>query len=244
MEQRYTVTQTAEILGVRASVLRYWEEELELRICRNEQGHRYYTGNDITLLANIKELKKRGLALRAIKELVPRISRTAPGTTASKVKLLEDEQPEREKILEFQKIMERLIAQEIHMKKERSKGIAIDGLPIKNSNELMGISNIIFFSPEDLGIIKDGPEKRRRFMDMELCQLNKAYLFYLKQYKKVLKQRNAHLKQTKSRQHLREALDVWDIQLVDYGRKIIQIREEFINELQEIMSIQILGWLL
>lgn len=91
---------------------------LELRICRNEQGHRYYTGNDITLLANIKELKKRGLALRAIKELVPRISRTAPGTTASKVKLLEDEQPEREKILEFQKIMERLIAQELHMKKE------------------------------------------------------------------------------------------------------------------------------
>ena len=76
MEQRYTVTQAADILGVRASVLRYWEEELELRIGRNEQGHRYYTGNDITLLANIKELKKRGLALRAIKELIPRISRT------------------------------------------------------------------------------------------------------------------------------------------------------------------------
>lgn len=118
MEQRYTVTRAAEILGVRASVLRYWEEELDLHINRNEQGHRYYTGYDITLLANIKELKKRGLALRAIKELIPRISRTAPGTTASKVKLLEDEQPEREKILEFQKIMERLIAQELHMKKE------------------------------------------------------------------------------------------------------------------------------
>lgn len=125
MEQRYTVTQTAEILGVRASVLRYWEEELELRICRNEQGHRYYTGNDITLLANIKELKKRGLALRAIKELVPRISRTAPGTTASKVKLLEDEQPEREKILEFQKIMERLIVQELHMKKREKTSAGI-----------------------------------------------------------------------------------------------------------------------
>lgn len=118
MEQRYTVRQAADILGVRASVLRYWEEELELRICRNEQGHRYYTGNDITLLANIKELKKRGLALRAIKELIPRISRTAPGSTESKVKLLEDEQPEREKLLEFQKILERLITQELHMKKE------------------------------------------------------------------------------------------------------------------------------
>ena len=101
MEQRYTVTQTAEILGVRASVLRYWEEELELRICRNEQGHRYYTGNDITLLANIKELKKRGLALRAIKELVPRISRTAPGTTASKVKLLKMNSLRGKKYLNF-----------------------------------------------------------------------------------------------------------------------------------------------
>ena len=118
MEQRYTVTQAADILGVRASVLRYWEEELELRIGRNEQGHRYYTGNDITLLANIKELKKRGLALRAIKELIPRISRTAPGSTESKVRLLEDEEPEREKLLEFQKILERLITQELHMKKE------------------------------------------------------------------------------------------------------------------------------
>ena len=118
MEQKYTVTQAAEILGVRTSVLRYWEEELQLRISRNAQGHRYYTGYDITLLANIKELKKRGLALRAIKELIPRISRTAPGSTESKVKLLEDEQPEREKLLEFQKILERLITQELHMKKE------------------------------------------------------------------------------------------------------------------------------
>lgn len=117
-KQRVYCDSDAEILGVRASVLRYWEEELELRICRNEQGHRYYTGNDITLLANIKELKKRGLALRAIKELVPRISRTAPGTTASKVKLLEDEQPEREKILEFQKIMERLICSGATYEKE------------------------------------------------------------------------------------------------------------------------------
>ena len=56
MEQRYSVTQAAQILGVRASVLRYWEDELNLRISRNEQGHRYYTGYDITLLANIKEL--------------------------------------------------------------------------------------------------------------------------------------------------------------------------------------------
>ena len=142
MEQKYTVTQAAEILGVRTSVLRYWEEELQLRISRNAQGHRYYTGYDITLLANIKELKKRGLQLKAIKELVPQIARNAPGMSQSKVRLLEDtsvqmytdqekdqdtEQEERQrckelppasedsgKILEFQQILERLIQQELH----------------------------------------------------------------------------------------------------------------------------------
>lgn len=124
MEQRYSVTQAAQILGVRASVLRYWEDELNLRISRNEQGHRYYTGYDITLLANIKELKKRGLALRAIREVIPKISQTPPGSTEHKVKLLNDEEEEKiqedknGKILEFQKILERLITQELQMKKE------------------------------------------------------------------------------------------------------------------------------
>ena len=111
MEQKYTVTQAAEILGVRTSVLRYWEEELQLRISRNAQGHRYYTGYDITLLANIKELKKRGLALRAIKELLPKIACTEPGDGNSKVKLLETSKERDNRILEFQKIMERLINQ-------------------------------------------------------------------------------------------------------------------------------------
>ena len=118
MEQKYTVTQAAEILGVRTSVLRYWEEELQLRISRNAQGHRYYTGYDITLLANIKELKKRGLALRAIKELLPKIACIEPGDGNSKVKLLETSQETDNRILEFQKIMERLIDQELRMKKE------------------------------------------------------------------------------------------------------------------------------
>ena len=118
MEQKYTVTQAAEILGVRTSVLRYWEEELQLRISRNAQGHRYYTGYDITLLANIKELKKRGLALRAIKELLPKIACIEPGDGNSKVKLLETSQETDNRILEFQKIMERLINQELRMKRE------------------------------------------------------------------------------------------------------------------------------
>ena len=125
---------------------------------------------------------------------------------------------------------------EIHMRKGRTKGIAIDGLPIGSSKELMGLCNIIFFSPEDLGIIKDGPEQRRRFMDMELCQINKAYLYYLTQYKKILKQRNALLKQIKQKQDLKETLEIWDNQLVENGSKLIEIREQFVEEVADIMK--------
>ena len=125
---------------------------------------------------------------------------------------------------------------EVHMKRGSSKGIAIDGIPIRSSNELLGLSNIVFFSPEDLSIIKDGPEERRRFIDMELCQLNKSYLFYLTQYKKILKQRNALLKQIKEKPELKETLEIWNSQLVGNGKKIIRLREEFIEKLNRIMK--------
>lgn len=125
---------------------------------------------------------------------------------------------------------------EIHMKRGNSKGIAIDGLPIKSSNELLGLSNIIFFSPEDLSIIKDGPEERRRFIDMEMCQLNKGYLFYLTKYKKILKQRNTLLKQIQENHNLKETLEIWNMQLVENGKKIIELREAFVDSLYEIMK--------
>ena len=60
---------------VKSYVLRYWEDELDLHIGRNELGHRYYTGEDIQLFLNIKELKNRGLQLRAIHDLLPKIAR-------------------------------------------------------------------------------------------------------------------------------------------------------------------------
>lgn len=130
----------------------------------------------------------------------------------------------------------RVVKVEIHMRRGGAKGIAIDGLPIKSSSELLGLSNIVFFSPEDLGIIKNGPEERRRFVDMELCQLNKSYLFYLTQYKKILKQRNALLKQIKEKRNLASNLEIWNSQLVTNGRKLIQMRGEFISNLNQIME--------
>ena len=79
---------------------------------------------------------------------------------------------------------------DIHLKKNRSKGIAINKVPIKKASELFGILNMVFFSPEDLNIIKNGPSERRRFLDAEICQLDKIYLSDLTRYNKILMQRN------------------------------------------------------
>ena len=114
METRYTVRQAADMTGVKAYVLRYWEDELGLRIQRNEMGHRYYTRYDIQLFMNIKELKNRGLQLRAIKDILPKIAQTAPGSTESKIKLLDGtcQVQEEDKICESQ--VEEIQAEDPH----------------------------------------------------------------------------------------------------------------------------------
>lgn len=125
---------------------------------------------------------------------------------------------------------------DMHLKKNKTKGIAINGIPIKKASELFGIINIVFFSPEDLNIIKEGPAARRRFVDMELCQIDKIYLSDITAYNKILMQRNKLLKDYSFREDIKDTLDVWDMQLVNYGRRIIQRREEFIEELNSIIG--------
>lgn len=124
---------------------------------------------------------------------------------------------------------------DIHLKRHKSKGIAVDGLVIKKSSELMGILPVIFFSPEDLSIIKNGPGERRRFLDMELCQTDKIYYYHLSRYNKVLHQRNQLLKQAGLNEELKETLEIWDVQLCEHGSEIIKIRKKFIEELNEII---------
>ena len=77
---------------------------------------------------------------------------------------------------------------DMHLKKSRSKGIAIQGQRIRKASQLIGLLHIVFFSPEDLGIVKEGPAGRRRFMDMELCQLDASYLYDLNNYNKVIEE--------------------------------------------------------
>ena len=124
---------------------------------------------------------------------------------------------------------------DMHLRKSKSKGIAINGQKIKKAAELLGLLNIVFFSPEDLSIIKNGPAERRRFVDMELCQLDSFYLYNLNNYNKIVNQRNKLLKDLYFQPGLRETLSIWDSQLVSYGSKIIERRIAFVKQLNEII---------
>ncbi len=74
MEKRYMISDAAKLVDVEAHVLRYWEDELEIEIPRNEMGHRYYTDKLIALFKEIKDLKEQGFLLKAIKMLLPELS--------------------------------------------------------------------------------------------------------------------------------------------------------------------------
>ena len=123
---------------------------------------------------------------------------------------------------------------DIHLKKNSPKGIAINKIPIRKASELFGVINIVFFSPEDLNIIKNGPAERRKFIDLELAQLDKVYLSDLSNYNRIVNQRNKLLKDSYDKKELLDTLDVWDMQLAHYGNKIIYRRNLFINQLNEI----------
>ena len=124
---------------------------------------------------------------------------------------------------------------DMHLRKMRSKGIAVNGQRLRKASQLIGLLHIVFFSPEDLSIVKNGPAERRRFMDMELCQLDASYLHDLNHYNKVVEQRNKLLKEISQFPQLADTLDVWDEQLVSYGTRIIDRRKQFIGDLSQIV---------
>lgn len=119
---------------------------------------------------------------------------------------------------------------DINIRSNGKKGIGINGLSVKKIGELLGVLNVVIFCPENLQLVKSGPGERRRFMDMELCQIDKLYYYNLKQYYKVLKQRNNLLKSIKAPN---DTLDIFDMQLSEYGSQIIKQRADFIDKISE-----------
>ena len=120
---------------------------------------------------------------------------------------------------------------ELIYSKDSKKSAKVDGVKIKKSSQLLENIYIVIFSPEDLRIVKDEPEKRRKFVDRELCQLRPKYYEDLSNYKKVLLQRNAYLKENNVDPSI---LDLWDMQLARYGASIMMMRDDFVRKLNKI----------
>lgn len=123
---------------------------------------------------------------------------------------------------------------DMHIKKHSSKGIAVNGMPLRRASELFGVANIIFFSPEDLSIIKNGPGERRRFIDTELCQLDRLYTFDLISYNRILNQKNILLKSIDQMSGSEDILNIYNEQLSEFGSRLITKRQQFIKDINNI----------
>ncbi|MFR5266506.1 DNA replication/repair protein RecF [Clostridium sp.] len=117
---------------------------------------------------------------------------------------------------------------DINILKDGKKAIQINSIKVAKIGELVGTFNVVMFSPEDLRIVKESPGVRRKFLDMELCQLNSKYYYNLVQYNKILNQRNTVLKNKNIDESM---LDIYDMQLAKYGELIIKSRLNYIDKL-------------
>jgi len=115
-----------------------------------------------------------------------------------------------------------------------TKTLSIDKSPVKNTREIFGRLMVVLFSPEDLRLIKAGPAERRRFMDMEICQLSPVYYSHLRDYHRALKQRNGLLKQLRRDRSYQDSLSIWDEQLNISGCRVMRTRSAFVNKISVI----------
>ena len=136
-----------------------------------------------------------------------------------------------------------LIVEIFYQKKDRDgkikieigdkKQIYLNGVKLKKLSELLGNINIVIFTPDDINILKDGPANRRRFLDMMIGQLRPNYVYNLNMYIKTIEQRNNYLRQIREENKPEEMLEIWDEKLADYGEKIFNYRNEFIEKISK-----------
>ncbi len=112
------------------------------------------------------------------------------------------------------------------------KQVYLNGIKIKKLSELLGNINVVIFTPDDINILKGGPQNRRRFLDIMISQLRPNYMHILSLYNKTLEQRNNYLKQIKIEKKDENLLDIWDEKLIDYGIKIYEYRKEFLEKIK------------
>ncbi|SET72290.1 DNA replication and repair protein RecF [Natronincola peptidivorans] len=117
---------------------------------------------------------------------------------------------------------------EILLSKEVNKKIKINKVPLIKYGDLLGNLNVVLFSPEDLKIIKEGPNERRRFINNDISQISPKYYYTLTQYNKILQQRNKLLKNYKGN---KINIEIWNEQLTNQGASLMIYRRNFIKRI-------------
>ena len=125
----------------------------------------------------------------------------------------------------------------IKIELEENKNIYLNKIKIKKMSELLGNVYTVLFTPDDINLFKEGPSKRRKFLDILISQLRPAYLYNLNLYLKTLEQRNSYLKQIKFKNKDEALLEICDEKLSIHGEKICNYRKEFIEKIKEKINI-------
>ena len=113
------------------------------------------------------------------------------------------------------------------------KSIFLNNIKLKKLSELLGNINVVIFTPDDIDILKGGPQKRRRFLDVMISQLKPNYMHVLTLYLKTLEQRNNYLRQIKNENKQEDLLEIWDEKLAEYAVKISTYRAQFVKKIAE-----------
>ena len=122
--------------------------------------------------------------------------------------------------------------------KDNQKFIKLNEINIIKSSSMLGNLACVFFSPNELKLVKEAPEDRRKFLDIDISQINKAYYTSLVKYNKILKERNKLLKSTDDKKILEETLPIWDYQLAVCASDVILYRLEFVNKISVLSLIE------
>lgn len=117
------------------------------------------------------------------------------------------------------------------LQKGAKKSVKMDGINIRRIGDVLGEVPIVFFSPDELKLVKDSPEERRRFMNIDISQTNKKYFYLLSRYEKILDNRNKLLKSTPNKEVVLETIDIWNRAIASAGIKIAKERTRFVEKI-------------
>ncbi len=120
---------------------------------------------------------------------------------------------------------------EVNLSKAKKKSVKINDIPIKKIGDLIGEVNVVFFSPQELKLVKESPDERRRFMDIDISQSNKRYFYQLSRYEKILANRNKLFKNCSTLDAVKETVDIWDRALVTAAKFLAFERKKFVEEI-------------